>query len=278
MLDAVGGFRAAFLYVANWYFIRQSTDYFAANINSQPGPALLVARGRGAVLPGVAAAARRAVRRRARASGGWRWWALRIVVAAAAVASAVAALHLADHEPCRVRTTAPTPARTSCSPARCSRSHPSCCDSVSALAASWRDGHRPSRSRALLVLATSLVDSGPITRGVVVAGLAVLLIVALENANGGVTKRVLSTRPFTYLGRISYGMYLWHWPIIVIAAHERSLSPLALFVLSCAGATALAALSFHLVEQPVRTSRKLDRFKVPVIAIGLTASIVSASS
>ena len=36
MLDALGGFRAAFLYVANWYFIHQSTDYFAANVNSNP--------------------------------------------------------------------------------------------------------------------------------------------------------------------------------------------------------------------------------------------------
>ena len=29
MLDALGGFRAAFLYVANWHFISQATDYFA---------------------------------------------------------------------------------------------------------------------------------------------------------------------------------------------------------------------------------------------------------
>ena len=32
----VGGFRSAFLYVANWYFIRQSTDYFAADVNTNP--------------------------------------------------------------------------------------------------------------------------------------------------------------------------------------------------------------------------------------------------
>src|SRR5262249_44194126 len=34
--DAEGGFRAACFYVANWYFIHQATDYFAANINSNP--------------------------------------------------------------------------------------------------------------------------------------------------------------------------------------------------------------------------------------------------
>ena len=38
MLDALGGFRASLFYVANWFFIHQATDYFAANINSNPGP------------------------------------------------------------------------------------------------------------------------------------------------------------------------------------------------------------------------------------------------
>ena len=34
--DALGGFRASFLYVANWYFIRQSSDYFAPPIGASP--------------------------------------------------------------------------------------------------------------------------------------------------------------------------------------------------------------------------------------------------
>src|SRR5205085_8502754 len=36
MLGALGGFRAAFFYVGNWYFIRQSTNYFAADVNTSP--------------------------------------------------------------------------------------------------------------------------------------------------------------------------------------------------------------------------------------------------
>ena len=34
--EAEGGFRAAFLYVTNWYFIGQSTDYFGADIAADP--------------------------------------------------------------------------------------------------------------------------------------------------------------------------------------------------------------------------------------------------
>ena len=85
---------------------------------------------------------------------------------------------------------------------------------------------------------------------------------------------MLSSRPFTYLGRISYGVYLWHWPVIVIAAEVWTLSPIVLFTTSCAAATALAALSFRLIERPVRTSPALDRYKIPTVAIGLAASIV----
>lgn len=127
---------------------------------------------------------------------------------------------------------------------------------------------------AVLVLATSVVDLGPITRGVVIAATVVVLLAALENTHGGTVEEVLSSRPFTYLGRISYGVYLWHWPVIVIAGHGRSLSPLALFAISCAIATPLAALSFHLIEHPIRAARTLDRFKAPIIALGLAVSLV----
>ena len=36
VLDAAGGFKAAFLYVTNWYFIAQSTSYFGADLASNP--------------------------------------------------------------------------------------------------------------------------------------------------------------------------------------------------------------------------------------------------
>src|SRR3954451_11127235 len=36
VVDAVGSFKAAFLYVANWYFIHHSTGYFGADISENP--------------------------------------------------------------------------------------------------------------------------------------------------------------------------------------------------------------------------------------------------
>jgi len=60
-----------------------------------------------------------------------------------------------------------------------------------------------------------------------------ILIVAPRMPEEARRKRMLSSPPFTYLGRISYGTYLWHWPIIVLATHERRIDPLPLFLIAC---------------------------------------------
>jgi hypothetical protein len=52
------------------------------------------------------------------------------------------------------------------------------------------------------------------------------------------------------------------------------MSRATLFVLTFTLATGLAMVSYHLLEHPIRTSRWLNRYRVPVVAIGLTASVV----
>ena len=81
-----------------------------------------------------------------------------------------------------------------------------------------------------------------------------------------------------YLGRISYGTYLWHWPIIVftLLITNRRISPVSTFAISALLATALASLSYTLIEQPIRLPRIRPRLNPVVIAVGLTAGIVAA--
>ena len=55
-----------------------------------------------------------------------------------------------------------------------------------------------------------------------------LLIAAGTAAASLPTERILSTRPFQWFGARSYSLYLWHWPILIIAA-EHSFVPLSLW-------------------------------------------------
>jgi len=88
---------------------------------------------------------------------------------------------------------------------------------------------------------------------------AVLLIAGLHADH--FVSRVLAGEPLGFLGRISYSLYLWHWPIILLATWPtaNALAPIApgWRELIALGATLLAATaSFYLVERPLRGARQ----------------------
>ncbi len=65
--------------------------------------------------------------------------------------------------------------------------------------------------------------------------------------------KVLSARPLPYVGRISYGMYLWYWPVLLVMTPGRThLDGLALLAGRIAIIVVVSAASYHLIETPVR--------------------------
>jgi peptidoglycan/LPS O-acetylase OafA/YrhL len=65
--------------------------------------------------------------------------------------------------------------------------------------------------------------------------------------------RVLTSAPLRFLGKISYSLYLWHWPLLVLPVLwlERALSPIEVAA-AVAASIAVAWLSWRFVEQPFR--------------------------
>jgi peptidoglycan/LPS O-acetylase OafA/YrhL len=88
-------------------------------------------------------------------------------------------------------------------------------------------------------------------------GLAVgALILAVTSDRDGLLSRVFSIAPLRWLGLISYGLYLWHWPVIVFLTAERAhLEGLPLAAARVALSLVLTVASYHLVEQPIRRGR-----------------------
>jgi peptidoglycan/LPS O-acetylase OafA/YrhL len=86
--------------------------------------------------------------------------------------------------------------------------------------------------------------------------------------------RLLQTEPLPSIGRISYSLYLWHWPIIVFCRQyfgSTTLGPV--ITVSMIGASfLLAGMSWKFIEQPARNRRTLPKRTMYVFA-GSTAAL-----
>ena len=112
---------------------------------------------------------------------------------------------------------------------------------------------------------------------IIVAIAAVLVVAPVALEQEGPVARALAWGPLVWLGAISYGVYLWHWPIFLALNGERTgLSGWPLFALRCAATVALAAASWWLLEQPIRRWRPMFVPMLPLAgATVATAAVVT---
>ena len=88
--------------------------------------------------------------------------------------------------------------------------------------------------------------------GLIVAALAAACLVAAAAGNG-VIAVITSLPPLRWVGVRSYGMYLWHWPVIALAAALAGSGPTSAWtwVIETAVTIALAAASWRFIESPI---------------------------
>ena len=130
----------------------------------------------------------------------------------------------------------------------------------------------------IVVVASGVVHMSPSWRGIGATVASILVLGGLAQAEASPLSRLLSLKPMAYLGRISYGTYLWHWPVIVALGTWLDAGPLPVAVLAFAIATGLAALSAELLELPIRRNVRLDGFTWPVVVAGLATSALVAAT
>jgi peptidoglycan/LPS O-acetylase OafA/YrhL len=170
---------------------------------------------------------------------------------------------------------------------------------AAALAPTWRAG--PSRRRGqkpiqraarrplpvlmtaggltVLALMVHRADGSPtefrdgLLTGVALATAALLAGVILDPHSG--LSALLASRPLVAIGRMSYGIYLWHWPVFEVVNGARTgLGPYPLAALRLTVTLAFAAVSLVLVELPVQRVRVPPRAVLRVAAAGVIAVVV----
>ena len=88
--------------------------------------------------------------------------------------------------------------------------------------------------------------------------LGAALVIHSGRAGGTLVTRLLSIRPVVFTGRISYSLYLWHWPLFAFAAYGLAQSPsLSTRLGLVAAAYGLAMATYVLVEQPARRNKSI---------------------
>lgn len=105
-----------------------------------------------------------------------------------------------------------------------------------------------------------------------------LVLVSGANRGGQGPARLLRTAPFQWFGQRSYSIYLWHWPIIVLAANIVSPIPVFSYLVCGALTIVLAALSFQLVESPIRRNSWLTMRAVRSVSFGSMLTLAGASA
>ncbi|GAC1326332.1 MAG: acyltransferase family protein [Mycobacteriales bacterium] len=130
---------------------------------------------------------------------------------------------------------------------------------------------------------TSGTAPGLYRGGFALAALAVAAVLAdIVLVPAGLLARVLSVPPLVFLGRISYGVYLWHWPVFLVTNHERTgLAGTRLLAARLGITLAVSVTSYYLLERPILRGR-LPAWRalvaLPVSAAAVVAAILVSTA
>ena len=251
-----GAVAGAATYSSNWYYIYTHSSYFARF--APPGPfdhlwSLAVEEQFYLVWPWVVLLG--VFFLRGRRPGALRWLALPTLALAAASAVAMLMLYHPGYDPTRIYEGSDTRA----------------CGLLvgAALAMVW-----PSRRTARTALWKRVALDGAGFAGLAVIGLMIwrvgqysaftyqggLVLLSVATAGtvaavacpGSLVGVVLGWKPLRWIGVRSYGIYLWHYPVIILTSPANSAEDLPRAALQVAASVGIAALSWHFVEEPIR--------------------------
>ena len=132
---------------------------------------------------------------------------------------------------------------------------------------------------AVVVLAAMWTTAEPTDRFLYRGGFALhavltLVVVAAAVAPSGPVRSLLSWAPLRRIGMVSYGAYLFHWPILLVLQQQTDMGPWSRLGVGLVLTFVAAELSHRVVEQPIRRGRR--GAQVPVwLVVPATAAVAA---
>ena len=108
-----------------------------------------------------------------------------------------------------------------------------------------------------------------------VVGTALLLAAGAGGDSPALAARLVSQKALLWFGRHSYSWYLWHWPVLILAAVVWPGLHLAGRLLAVGAALGLSVVTLRLIENPFRSSRVLTAR--PLLCIGGAVAVTAVS-
>ncbi len=257
-----GAVAAAATYSSNWFYIYTHNSYFARF--APPGPfdhlwSLAVEEQFYLVWPWLLLLGVYFLR--GRRPGAVRWLVLPTLVLAAVSAAAMLMLYHPGYDPTRVYEGSDTRACGLLAGAALAMVWPSRRTARTAL---WSrvalDGAGLAGLAVIGVMIWRVGQYSSFTYqgGLVLLSLATAGVVAAVACPGSLVGVILGWKPLRWIGVRSYGIYLWHFPVIILTSPANSAENLPRAAWQVAASVGIAALSWRFVEEPIRRGA-LDR-------------------
>lgn len=127
----------------------------------------------------------------------------------------------------------------------------------------------------IMLLSYALMSKSAVENGALLFPIigAVLVILDQNNRNSFLN-RMLASSPMVYIGKLSYSLYLWHWPIIVFSREFFSdSSRIIVNIIVIAMTICFSLLSYYFVEKTTRH----HKYALPFIVLAVVISLIFSS-